>query len=87
MDEFFEILVRILDYNLRKENIWYGKLKEKYGNIYPNLSKNIDQAFDLGMLEATYEQIDGMWTRCLKISDDIYPLIYTIYNKNKERIL
>ena len=83
MHEFFDILVRILDYNLRKENIWYGKLKERYGNIYPTLSKNIDQAFDLGMLEATWEQIDGVWTRCLKISDDIYPLIYSIYN-NKE---
>ncbi len=56
----------------RKEAIYFTSLTERMKDVMSRstVSKSIDILFDLGMLRADWEMVEGTWARTLKIANE-----------------
>ncbi len=56
----------------RKEPIYFTSLTERMKDVMSRatVSKSIDILFDLGMLRADWEMVEGTWARTLKIANE-----------------
>ena len=80
MSSEFRIAVRIYEYNIRKESIWFGKLKESMkGDVSEQqLNSGLDRLHDLGIVSDEWEKIDNQWTKTYKITEDSKDLISSL---------
>ncbi len=77
----FLVCLRIYEYNLRNEPVWFSKLAESLKDIMdcPTVSKSLDKADDICLIEWEWVKIDGKWTRCVKIDSDFEGFIKGLY--------
>jgi len=83
----FLVCVKIYEYNEeRKERIWFSKLVDvmKGELSQSTISKCLDRLFDLGMIDGTWESIDGRWTRTLKITGESMGFVGDLYRATRE---
>lgn len=64
--------VEIFRANERKEPVYFTSLTESMTEVMSRstVSKSIDILFDLGMLRADWETVEGTWARTLKIANE-----------------
>ena len=66
-----EVAVAIYRYYLKGESVWFSKLvKDLEGRMSRDtISKNIDQLFDLGIINSNWiKDDDGKWVRTFSIA-------------------
>lgn len=80
----FLVFIKIYEYNLKNEPIWFSKLRHVMEGEVENVSKYLDYLFDIGMIEAHWDQFEGKWTRCFKVTDEMEPLAKVLYNNSIE---
>ena len=80
MSSEFRIAVRIYEYNIKKEFIWFSKLKESMiGDVSEQqLNSGLDRLHDLGIVSDAWEMIDDQWTKTYWISEDAKGLISSL---------
>lgn len=78
------VFLMIYEYNLKNELIWFSKLKHVLEGEVESVSKYLDYLCDIGMIESHWEQIEGKWTRCFKITDEMEPFAKALYNNSIE---
>lgn len=72
----------IYEYEHEKhEKVWFSKLVDVLEGEMSRatVSKTIDKLFDLGIIDGTWEKVDGKWTRVFKIAGEAEDFIRTIY--------
>lgn len=69
----------------KNEKVWFSKLVDLLADDMSRttVSKTVDKLFDLGMIDGTWEKVDGKWTRTFKIAGEAEDLIRTIYLSTK----
>ena len=80
----FIVFLKIYEYNLKNEPIWFSKLRHVLEGKVESVSKYLDYLCDIGMIESHWEQIEGKWTRCFKVTDEMEPLAKVLYNNSIE---
>ena len=83
----FLVCVKIYEYNEeKKEKIWFSKLVDVMrGELSQStISKCLDRLFDLGMIDGTWESVDGRWTRTLKVTGESMGFVGDLYRATKE---
>lgn len=82
----FQILLRIHEYNLRGEPVWFTNLAESLEGVIDRLtvSKTLDKADDCCLIEWEWIKVDGKWTRCVKIDRDFEGFIHGLYTASHE---
>ncbi len=71
--------------HVKHEKIWFSKLVGILeGEISrATVSKTLDKLFDLGMIDGTWEKVEGKWTRVFRVTGEAEELIRTIYQSTK----
>ena len=82
----FIVFLKIYEYNLKNELIWFSKLRHALEGEVENVSKYLDYLCDIGMIEFHWEQIEGKWTRCFKIIDEMEPFAKVLYKNSIEQV-
>jgi len=84
MSSDLRIAIRIYEYNVKKEFIWFSKLKEsmKEDVPYPALRAGLDYLHDIGIVVDSWEKIDDQWTKTYRISEDAEGLISSLARAN-----
>lgn len=85
-DSTILVFIKIYEYNLKNEPIWFSKLRQGLKGEVKNVSKCIDWLFDVGMIDAQWDMFDGKWTRCFKVTDEMEPLAKALYNNSIEQV-
>ncbi len=77
-----QVCLRIYEFNRRNEKIWFKKLVEEMDGVPtgPVISRSLDKLFDRGMIDGEWENVDGCWTRTLKVTDGSVGFIRGLYN-------
>lgn len=67
------------------EKVWFSKLVEILAGEMSRatVSKTLDKLSDLGMIDGTWEKVDGKWTRVFTITDEAVDMIRTIHQTTK----
>lgn len=78
----FKVLAIIYEETVIKKNIVnYGKLKTLCSDISEkDVSRIYDRAYDLRMIDTSWQNIDGTWVNCITIDDSFLPFIQGLYN-------
>ena len=76
----FLVFVKIYEYNLKNEPIWFSKLRHVLEGKVENVSRYLDRLCDVGMIETQWDMFDGKWTRCFNVTDEMEPLAKVLYN-------
>lgn len=82
----FQVLLRIHEYNLRDEPVWFSKLAESLNSEMDQhtISTILDKADDMCLIEWDWSNIDGLWVRSVRIDRDFEGFIHGLYNSTKE---
>ena len=77
-----QVCLKIYEYNLRREKIWFNKLVEEMGGspTQRTISKSLDKLFDRGMIDGKWEKVDGCWTRTLNVTGEFTGFIRGLHN-------
>ncbi len=78
----FQVCLKIYEFNRKNEKIWFKKLVEEMDGVPtgPAISKSLDKLFDRGMIDGEWENVDGCWTRTLKVTGEFTGFIKGLYN-------
>ena len=76
----------VYEYNQRTEKIWFSKLVEELEGVVSKvtISKSIDRLFDLGVINGSWEKVEGKWTRVISIAGEAESFVKNVY-ENTER--
>ena len=80
----FLVFIKIYEYNLKNEPIWFSKLRHVLEGEVENVSKYLDWLCDVGMIESHWDMFDGKWIRCFKVTDEMEPFAKVLYNNSIE---
>ncbi len=77
-----QVCLKIYEFNQKEEKIWFSKLvKEMHGTpTQSTISKSLDKLFDRGMIDGEWENVNGRWTRTLKVTGEFTGFIKGLYN-------
>ncbi len=80
------VCLEIYHFNQKNEKIWFSKLVEMMHRslTQSTISKSLDKLFDRGMIDGNWENVDGYWTRTLKVTDEFTGFIKGLYNTTKD---
>lgn len=89
MSSDLRVAIRIYEYNIKREPIWFSKLKEnlKEDVPEPKLSAGLDYLHDIGIVIDSWEKIDDKWTMTYRISEDAKGLISSLASTMKRPYL
>jgi len=80
MDEHFQILCYIKEYENNGDRIWFSKivdlLKDKF--TMSQISNAQDRLYDCGALDMKYEKVGKYWTCCWKLEPEAESFIQQI---------
>lgn len=76
----FRVAVRILEYNLSGEPIWFAKLIDDMNSNYHEITIALDKLNDCHILRSLWEKKDGYWVDTLHIEKSMIPFVTGIKN-------
>lgn len=76
----FRVAVRVLEYNLSGEPIWFTKLIDDMNSNHHDISIALDKLNDCGILYSLWKKIDGYWEHTLHIEESMIPFVTGIKN-------
>lgn len=80
----FRVCLRIYEYNLRNEPVWFSKLADslKDDMCCATVSLCLDRLYDCCMIDWDWLSVDGKWTRCVKVDSDFEGFIKGLYQSS-----
>jgi hypothetical protein len=72
LSDEFAVCVKIYEFNMSGEDVWFGKLAEAMGGSPPRsaVSRCIDRLSDRGMIEGEWKRVGERWAYAFRVSEE-----------------
>ena len=81
----FKVLAKMHELESKGEKIWFSKLVKLLDGVVSksDVSYSQDRMYDCGMIDMKYENVDGLWTYCWFIEDEVKSFAKQIFETSK----